>query len=229
MATVQSTTSNSSNSASDIFASLNGKASTKTASQTEDMQNRFLKLLTTQLKNQDPLNPMESAEMTSQLAQINTVSGIEKLNATLGKMLDVYNSDQGMQAAGLIGKYVLVAGKSLPLAGGQSVGGVSLAEAADQVTVSILDGAGNVVQSQQLGPHDAGNLSFSWDGKKSDGTQLADGAYTFSVEAVRGGKKVEAIAQQVGMVNAVIRSGSGFLLDLGKQGNVAFSDVQQIL
>jgi flagellar basal-body rod modification protein FlgD len=224
MATVQSTSS----SGSDYLSTLGAKSS-KTASQTEEMQNRFLKLLTTQLKNQDPLNPMENAEMTSQLAQINTINGIEKLNTTLGKMLEIYDNGQGMQAAGLIGKYVLVAGKSLPLAGGQAVGGVSLAEAADQVTVSVLDSAGNVVQQQQLGARDAGNFSFSWDGKKSDGNQAADGAYTFRVEALRAGKNVEATTLQVGMVNAVVRSSNGFLLDLGSQGNVAFDDVQQIL
>lgn len=226
MATVQSTTSNS---ASDIFASLNGNTSTKTASETEEMQNRFLKLLTTQLRNQDPLNPMDNAEMTSQLAQINTISGIEKLNTTLGKMLDIYDSSQSMQAAGLIGKHVLVAGNDLPLAGGQAVGGATLNEAADQVTVSVLDGAGNVLQTQQLGGHAAGTVAFSWDGKKADGTQLADGNYTFKVEAQRGGNKVEATALEVGTVNAVVRSNSGFLLDLGTQGNVSFKDVQQIL
>ena len=195
----------------------------------EDAQNRFLKLLVTQLKNQDPLNPLDNAQMTSQLAQINTISGIEKMNTTLGKMLDVYNAGQGMQAAGLIGKYVLVAGNNLTLANGQSAGGVLLKEAADQVTVSVLDGAGNVVQTQQLGAHDAGNLAFSWDGKKSDGTQMPAGNYRFSVSAVRGNSKVKATALQLGMVNAVTRSGSNFLLDLGQAGQVGFADVQQII
>ncbi|MBK9446488.1 MAG: flagellar hook assembly protein FlgD [Betaproteobacteria bacterium] len=226
MATVQST---SNNSASDVFSSLNGAAAAKTTNSAEEMQNRFLKLLTTQLRNQDPLNPMENAEMTSQLAQINTINGIEKLNTTLGKMLDIYDSGQSMQAAGLIGKHVLVPGNTLPLAGGQALGGALLTDAADEVTVSVLDGSGNVLQSQQLGPRAAGNVAFSWDGKKTDGTQMADGSYTFRIEAVRGGKKVEATALQVGMVNAVIRSNGGFLLDLGAQGNVAYKDVQQII
>ncbi|MBK8523054.1 MAG: flagellar hook assembly protein FlgD [Betaproteobacteria bacterium] len=226
MATVQST---STNTASDVFASLGPTAAAKTANSAEEMQNRFLKLLTTQLRNQDPLNPMENAEMTSQLAQINTINGIEKLNTTLGKMLDIYDSGQSMQAAGLIGKHVLVPGNTLPLAGGQALGGALLAEAADEVTVSVLDRSGNLLQSQQLGPRSAGNVAFNWDGKKTDGTQMADGSYTFRVEAVRGGQKVEATSLQVGMVNAVIRSNGGFLLDLGAQGNVSYKDVQQII
>ncbi|MFA7279792.1 MAG: flagellar hook assembly protein FlgD [Sterolibacterium sp.] len=227
MATVQST---STNTAADVFASFGGTTSAaKNVNSAEEMQNRFLKLLTTQLRNQDPLNPMENAEMTSQLAQINTINGIEKMNSTLGRMLEIYDSGQSMQAAGLIGKHVLVAGNTLPLAGGQALGGALLPEAADEVTVSVLDGSGNLLQSQQLGPRSAGNVAFSWDGKKADGTQMADGSYTFRVEAVRGGKKVEATALQVGMVNAVIRSNGGFLLDLGAQGNVAYKDVQQII
>lgn len=225
MASVQNTTSTAGN---DYLASLTGGGN-KSSSVTDQIQDRFLKLLTTQLKNQDPLNPLDNAQMTSQLAQINTISGIEKMNTTLGKMLDVYNAGQGMQAAGLIGKYVLVAGSNIALANGQSAGGVLLKEAADQVTVNVLDGAGNVVQSQQLGAHDAGNIAFSWDGKKSDGTQMPNGNYRFTVSAVRGGNKVEATALQVGMVNAVTRNNGSFLLDLGSAGQFSFADVQQII
>lgn len=226
MAAVQSTSSNTAN---DVFASFGAGSSGKATTDAEDIQNRFLKLLTTQLKNQDPLNPMDNAQMTSQLAQINTISGIEKLNVTLGKMLDIYDSGQSMQAAGLIGKHVLVAGNNLPLSGGQAMGGASLTAAADQVTVSVLDGAGNVLQTQQLGARPAGTLAFSWDGKKADGTQMADGSYKFKVEAQAGGNKIDSTSLQVGMVNAVVRSNGGFLLDLGVQGNVSFKDVQQIL
>ncbi|MBI2307813.1 MAG: flagellar hook assembly protein FlgD [Rhodocyclales bacterium] len=225
MATVNSTT----NSSSDVFATLGASSKKTSGSQADQIQDRFLTLLVTQLKNQDPLNPMDNAQMTSQLAQINTISGIEKLNSTLSQMLGVYNEGQAMQAAGMVGKYVLVAGKSLPLSGGQAIGGANLAGPADQVTISIFDSAGNLVQSQKLGAAEAGNLNFTWDGKKSDGTKAADGAYTFKVEAVRGNDKVEASALQLGMVNAVVRSKDGFLLDLGPQGTIAFKDVQQIL
>ena len=226
MATVNSTTA----SGSDVFAALGASSSKKTSgSQVDQIQDRFLTLLVTQLKNQDPLNPMDNAQMTSQLAQINTISGIEKLNSTLSQMLGVYNEGQAMQAAGMVGKYVLTAGNSLPLVSGQAIGGANLAGPADQVTISIYDSAGNLVQSQQLGAAEGGNLNFTWDGKKSDGTAAADGKYTFKVEAVRGSDKVEASTLQLGMVNAVVRSKDGFLLDLGPQGTMDFKDVQQIL
>ena len=87
----------------------------------EDAQNRFLKLLVTQLKNQDPLNPLDNAQMTSQLAQMSTVSGIEKLNSTLSGLVDSLGNSQTMQASAMIGKKVLVPGNKMLLAGGMAI------------------------------------------------------------------------------------------------------------
>lgn len=217
-------------SAAEIFAALNGGATAKkAATATDDMSSRFLTLLTAQMKNQDPLNPLDNAQVTSQLAQINTVNGIERLNATLGKLLGAYDSSQAMQSSALIGRAVLVAGNSLSLSGGLAAGGVKLDQSADQVIVNVLDLSGKVIQSQNLGAREAGNFSFVWDGKNDAGEQLVDGAYRFSVEAVSGASKINATALQLGTVSAVTRSGNGFVLDLGSYGSVKFDDVQQIL
>ncbi len=227
MATVQTT-----NVASDPYAAINAAAkssTTKTTSATEDSQNRFLKLLTTQLKNQDPLNPMDNAQMTSQLAQMSTVSGIEKLNTTLNSLVDSVGNSQSMQAAAMIGKSVLVPGSQISLLKGESFGGVTLDRAVDQVTLNILDSSGKVMQSQNLGAREAGNFNFAWDGMTDAGTTAADGTYKFSVTALQGGNKVEADALQIGTVSALVRSGNGFLLDLGTLGTVDFKNVQQIL
>jgi flagellar basal-body rod modification protein FlgD len=118
-----------------LFASLNA-ARDKEAVDAKDVspQDRFLKLLVTQLKNQDPLNPMDNAQMTSQLAQISTVDGIEKLNATLKMILEGSNENQAMQAAAMVGHGVLVPGSGLLLAGGMAIGGVELDGPADRVT-----------------------------------------------------------------------------------------------
>ena len=228
MASVTNTTTTS---AADTFAAINGTSGTtkKTTSTTADQESKFLMLLMTQIKNQDPLNPMDNAAVTTQLAQLNTVSGIEKLNATMTQLLAGYNETQAMQSAGMIGKNVMVAGNKLPLAGGQGVGGALLDAAADKVTVSIKDSTGKIVNTEELGARDAGSLYFGWDGKDSDGTQLPDGNYTFAVDATMGGKKITSSALQVGTVSAVTRSNTGFLLDLGALGEVAFKDVQQIL
>jgi len=229
MAAVQSSTA-----ASDIFAALNAqvKGSSTVADATstsEAVQNRFLKLLVTQLKNQDPLNPLDNAAVTTQISQINTVTGIEKLNATLETLLNTYNEGQAMQAAGLIGKSVMVAGSKLALADGEAIGGVNLAGAADSVKLTILDAAGKVVQSQALGAREAGSFAFNWDGKTDTGSIAPAGNYSFKVDAVRGGEKVAAEALQIGTVSALVRGKSGFQLELGGLGRVDFDKVEQIL
>jgi len=229
MATV--TNSTATNSA-DLFAKIGGSASTTksgTASATAEMEDRFLTLLMTQMKNQDPLNPLDNAQVTSQLAQMNTVNGIERLNATMSQLLSGYNETQAMQAAAIIGKNVMVAGNTLPLANGQAVGGVKLESAADAVSLTVKDSTGKVVTVESLGAREAGSFYFAWDGKDQDGNALAAGNYTFSVAATAGGKKVEAAPMQIGTVSAVVRSSNGFLLDLGSFGDVALKDVQQIL
>jgi flagellar basal-body rod modification protein FlgD len=224
-----SVTNNTATNSAELFASLNGTTKTATTSTTADMENRFLTLLMTQIKNQDPLNPMDNAAVTTQLAQLNTVNGIEKLNATLSQLLSGYNETQGLQAAGIIGKNVMVAGNILPLANGQAVGGALLEGAADAVKLTVKNAAGKVVQTEDLGAKEAGSFYFAWDGKDADGNTLADGKYTFTVEATASGKKVAATAMQIGTVSAVVRSNGGFVLDLGALGDVALKDVQQIL
>ena len=195
----------------------------------EGLEDRFLTLLVTQIQNQDPLNPMENAELTSQLAQMSTVQGIEQLNTQLTSLVDGLAQTQAVQASSLIGNTVLVPGSGLTLSDGEAYGGVNLASAADQVTVSILDSTGKVVQTQTLGANEAGNVLFSWDGATTSGGTAADGSYTFKVEATKSGVSVTAEALQIGTVSALTRTtGGSFQLDLGSLGMYDFSDVQQI-
>lgn len=223
-------TTSATNTVTDPYAAINGTTSkTTTKTSAEEQQDRFLKLLVTQLKNQDPLNPMDNAQMTSQMAQMSTVSGIERLNSTLNSLVDNIGTSQSMQAASMIGKGVLVPGSQLTLSNGAAYAGINLASAADQVTLKIMDSSGNVIQTEKLGAHDAGVFNIAWDGVLADGTKATDGNYKFSVEAVQGGNKVTATALQIGTVSALVRSSNGFLLDLGALGTVDFSDVQQIL
>ena len=105
---------------------------------------------------------------------------------------------------------------------------MSLASAADKVKLNILNSAGQVVQSQDLGARDAGVFNFSWDGMTDTNIQSPDGIYTFSVEAAQGGSPVVVDALQIGTVSALVRSNSGFLLDLGALGVVDFRNVQQL-
>ena len=220
------------NTVGDRFAAINGNQNsnaTKKNSEVQQQEDRFLKLLTTQLRNQDPLNPMDNAQMTSQLAQMSTVSGIEKLNDTLNGLVNSFGNNQSMQAASMIGKSVLVTGDKLGLSKGLAYGGVNLSENADQIKIQIMDSTGKVLQTQDLGSQKAGVINFAWDGKNDAGVASPDGVYKVSVQALRGGEKVKADPLQVGTVSALVRSGGGFLLDLGALGRVGFDSVQQIL
>ena len=194
-----------------------------------DAQDRFLKLLVTQLKNQDPLNPMDNAQITSQMAQISTVSGIDKLNATLQSMATSFSVGQSLQATAMIGHGVFVPGGTLQLDNGAAQFGVDLPQAADKVTVSILDGSGQLVHKTDLGPQPAGVLGFQWDGVTDSGASATAGRYSFSIEAVQGGKKVDATALVLGMVNGVTQGKDGVTLKINGAGSVALADVKQVM
>jgi flagellar basal-body rod modification protein FlgD len=213
-----------------IYAALNGTGSSSSSSSVaKSQQDRFLTLLTTQLKNQDPLNPLDNAQMTSQLAQISTLDGITKLNATLESLLNNATDTQTMQAASLVGHGVLVAGNSLPMSQGSALGGVDLPTAADNVKVTIKDANGLPLRTLDLGALGAGTHNFTWDGKTDSGVAAADGNYSFSVAAVQGGNSITASALRLGVVSSVTRSGTGFNLDIGAGVQVGMSDVKQIL
>lgn len=213
-----------------IYSGLNG-TSTKTATSTVDAsQSRFLTLLTTQLKNQDPLNPMDNAQVTSQLAQISTVDGIEKLNKTLQTLVDSSSESQSLQAAALVGHGVLISGSKLALGENGAVGGIENTEAVDRATVTIKDANGLTVRTLDLGALDAGTHNFVWDGKDDSGAAAATGNYTMSVSAVRGGANVSVSPLELGVVSSVTRGANGGVtLDMGSQGVVALADVKQIL
>lgn len=202
--------------------------STLSATGSEGAEDRFLKLLVTQLKNQDPLNPMDNAEITSQMAQISTVTGIDKLNSTMQEMATAFSANQSLQATAMVGHRVLVPGSTLQLQNGAAAGGLELLQAADRVSISIKDGSGQVVHTVDLGPQPAGVVSFQWDGVVDSGASAAPGSYSFAVEAAQGGKKIDATALALGLVAGVMQGKTGVLLNVNGMGAVALSDVKQI-
>lgn len=195
----------------------------------KELNDRFLKLLVAQLNNQDPLNPLDNAQVTSQMAQINTVTGINGLNDTVGKLLEQFARLETMQAAQLTGRDVLVAGNAMTLgASGTAIGGVELAAPADNVTVQIHDANGILVRELALGAM-SGMQKFEWDGKTTNDTPAAPGQYTFSVQAVASGKEVGATALAARRVEGVRQEGGAVQLILTGAGAVAYSDIKQIL
>lgn len=205
-------------------------ALTSAAGTSSDSENRFLKLLVTQLNNQDPLNPLDNAQLTSQLAQMSTVSGIEKLNSAFQSLLAQSGSSQVLQSAALIGRTVLVPGNDLAFK--QSVDvpfAVDMPGAADSVKVTITNAAGDIVRSYDLGALPQGVKTLSWNGVGDNGTPVKDGAYTFNVVATSGGAKVAANGLTYANVVSVAQSTNGVELDLGASRKASLGDVRLIL
>lgn len=192
-------------------------------------QNDFLTLMTAQLKNQDPLDPMTGTEFAAELAQFSTAQGVQSLQTGL---TGLSNTVSGMQAAGLVGQNVAVAGNSLVLGtNGSATGALNLSAAANDVSVTITDGSGNTVTTLDLGAMAAGPNQFSWNGTAASGSQPASGTYHFSINAVgANGSTVSATPYAVAPVTAVALGGqSGPTLELGGGlAPVALSAVQQV-
>lgn len=204
-------------------------ASTPSGTSAQAIQDQFLKLLTTQLKAQDPLNPMDSSQMTSQLAQISTVSGVQQLNSTMQSMMSSNSALQTAQSAALIGHHVLGPGSSfaLPASGGTTLG-VSLPSAADKVTVNVKDAYGNLVKAFDLGAQTGSVATVSWDGTNAQGVAMGAGAYKVSAQASLAGKQITVTPLVQGTVTGVTSTSAGVNLDVAGVGSVALGSVAQI-
>ncbi|MCP1316729.1 flagellar hook assembly protein FlgD [Halomonas sp. 707B3] len=221
------------------LSNINGGGVQLQQSQSEELRNSFMTLLITQLQNQDPLKPMENAEMTSQIAQINTVSGIEQLNSTLESITSQMNANQALQASGLIGQGVMVPGRQIMLeqdSEGQPYStpfGIELAQPAANVQATILGQGGQVIRRYDLGSVEEGVQSFQWDGKNDQGDVVASNRYTVQLEATDAeGEVIESTALNYAIVNSVTPNdvNGGVRLDLGAiYGQISLNDVKQIL
>ncbi|WP_230351815.1 flagellar hook assembly protein FlgD [Lelliottia sp. WAP21] len=213
-------------------------SSSLTGSSASDLQGSFLTLLVAQLKNQDPTNPMQNNELTTQLAQISTVSGIEKLNTTLGSVSGQIDNSQSLQAANLIGHGVMIPGTTI-LAGTSTTEGssttsttpfgVELQQPADKVTATITNKDGVVVRTIDIGSLAAGVHTFTWDGSLTDGTTAPNGSYKVAIAASNGATQLVAQPLQFALVQGVIKSSDGNKLDLGTSGTTTLDEVRQII
>lgn len=204
----------------------------------KETQDRFLKLLVTQLQNQDPLNPMDNDQITSQMAQLSTVNGINQLNNTLLALSGQIDIGQSMQATSLIGRSVLIPGEAIKL--GTNATDPSLREAtpfgidfmapAANTTVQITDASGKVVRTIELADQKVGVVSVTWDGNNDLGEAVPDGEYVVKVKAVDAdGKEVLAEALTSGGVRSVVYTADGLKLDLGLGKQVSLFDIRKIM
>ncbi|MDE1487767.1 flagellar hook assembly protein FlgD [Xenorhabdus bovienii] len=200
-----------------------------------DIKDNFLNLLVAQLKNQDPTNPMQNNELTTQLAQISTVQGVEKLNKTLGAVVGQMEGNQAMQTTMLIGRTVMIPGDKI-LVGPDEENGIStspfgfeLTRPADNIKITIRDKEGVVVRKVEAEKVNVGVHKVQWDGKDADGKEVINGAYNFTVSASYQDQALVTLPLTSAEVNGVTRGEDGTKLDLGLAGTVTMDQVRQIL
>ncbi|MDR3087484.1 MAG: flagellar hook assembly protein FlgD [Azoarcus sp.] len=215
-----------SSASSNVLAGLARTESSKTNSVMQDEQSRFLTLLTTQLRNQDPMNPLENADLTMQLAQMSTVDGIERLNKLVQSLI---SSSEVSDSAALIGRGVLVDGKGLGLTEAGAIGGFELNAAADKVLVTVVDANGVPVKTIEFNDVAAGSHNYVWDGLADDGSEAAQGMYTVKVSASMNGAEVSSRPLEFGMVTSVVPGPNGTDLQIGALGIFKLGDIKQIL
>ncbi|MBI1195648.1 MAG: flagellar hook assembly protein FlgD [Gammaproteobacteria bacterium] len=195
-------------------------------------QQDFLKLMTTQLNNQDPMKPMASGEFYSQIAQFSSVAGIQDLQKSFTQVASAMLSSQALQASSLVGRDVLVPGSQGPLSnGGTLQGAVDVPQAASGIQIKVHDAAGSLVRTIDLGDQNAGLAKFQWDGKDASGQPAAAGVYTISAQGLLDGAQTALgtlVADRVDSVT-INQSGQGVSLNLNGHGAMDLAQVQQIM
>lgn len=224
----------------DLLNAVNVKKNAAPEGSVQADQDKFMTLLVTQLKNQDPMNPLDNAQVTSQLAQLSTVTGVNKLNTTLESLKASYQASETLQAANMIGRGVLVPGDKVSLHEGKGILGVQTDSAVDSLDVIVTDPrTGKDVQTIKLGPQPAGIVPIAWDGVPdpsqlgADGkpVTLRDGNYLIRIVAERGGQPAtDARTLSFDSVTSVTTSAKdGVKLNLPTLGVVSMADIRQIL
>ena len=210
--------------------SASASASTKNinANDAANSQDRFLKLLVAQLNNQDPMNPMDNAQMTSQIAQINTVTGIEQLNATVKGLVSQFASQQLLQGSAMVGRQVLLEGDALVVNPETQTGhgALDLSGSASSVKVQVLGASGQDLGALDLGPLQPGRCyNFEWDASAHPDS----GPVRFKVLATQGEAAVAATPLTIDQVAAVSLEGGALQLQLARGNTLAYSAVKSIL
>ncbi|TAK96289.1 MAG: flagellar hook assembly protein FlgD [Aquabacterium sp.] len=200
--------------------------STTGANSMTEASDRFLKLLVTQMQNQDPLNPADNSQITSQMAQINTVTGIDKLNTTMTSFSTNMTQMQMLQGASLVGHQVVMNGNQLFVGSdGKTSAGYNLAGAATTVQIDILDAAGNKLDTISQSGVAAGDQGFQWTPPSGTSTN----GLTFKVTATGGnGKAITATPLMSDLVDAVSASNGTLNLELRNAGTTAYSKIKSV-
>lgn len=206
----------------DVLQGISGISTSETAVSTADAEAKklgrddFLKMFLAQLKNQDPLNPMESQEFSSQLAQFSSLEQLFNVNDTLQSMKTSQEDSSRLQALDFIGKEIVAKGDALSLEEGKAVTGQFDLEGAAECTVKISNEEGVAVRRIPMGYLGSGSHTFQWDGRNSAGNAMDPGVYTFAITALNTtGTQVNADTRISGKVTGVNLEGNPVNLYVG--------------
>lgn len=202
----------------------------KNNSSTLDLQKNFLGLLIAQIKNQDPTDPIKNTELTSQLAQINTATGIERLNNTVGLFSNKINQSQNIQVSSLIGHHVMIPSSQIVHTEGiDTKFGLEVISDTTTINIKIIDNAGKIVFIKKINNLKSGIYNFVWDGKNLDKEEMKTGRYNVYISAKNKEKDVPAQVLSEALVNSIITSSSDPIIDLGAMGTTTLSKIRKIL
>jgi flagellar basal-body rod modification protein FlgD len=210
---------------------INGSSTSSTSTSSTatknaaDTQDRFLKLLVAQMNNQDPLNPMDNAQVTSQMAQIQQVTSLATLDTSIKGLGTQLGQMQALQSVSLVGREVSVPGNQVRVANGTVDASYELDGPANGVKLEMLGAAGNVIDTVQLGAQGTGRQTFSWPA----GTKAADGTdLKYRITATQGTAPVTATLYTHDKVNAVFSQDGTLKLNLDRLGAVDYTSVASV-
>lgn len=189
----------------------------------------FFKLMLTQLKNQDPTNPLKNHEMAAQLAQFSTLEQMSNMNKTLQEMKAGNKPAEQFQALNLIGKKV--SGDSSKVARSEldkeHEFNFNLSQSTTSASVKVMNAKGEVMKEYKFGELKAGENKVSWNGETEDGRKAPAGNYTFQIEAIgANGQKLPVKSDFEGVVSGLSFSNEGPILQVGKQ-TIRLKDIRQ--
>ncbi len=218
-----------------VFESLSGSnAAKKNEPRGNDElgQADFLELMLAQMKNQDPMNPLEGEQFLAQLAQFATVQGVQSMETSISDLAQSLQSSQALQASSLVGRSVFVTSDRAMLESGASVEGrVAVPTDSVDVTIEIQDAAGGMVQllKPQVSPE--GYAEFQWSGAASGGNTAPPGDYRIAARSVRGGEVLSLETEVLARVDSVSlgQAGQGMQLNLSGMSSRPLSDVLEVL
>lgn len=225
MALSASTLTSSAANAANATATGTAAATRKTALTQED----FLNLFVTQMRYQNPLEPMDNYQMASQMAQMSSVESLKNISTAIDQLTTSQASANSFQASGLIGKKVEYQGNTLTLNQGTASDAYYQLASPGKVLTRVYDGAGNLVRQTEAGSKDTTKQKFEWDGRNQNGTRLPDGSYAFQVLSMDGkGNPIQVTTGCVGTVSGISLENGTSSFQVG-QNKISLSKITAIL